>query len=87
MVLPEGANQRRSLDFVFDALTVGRRFRILAVLDAFSRKNLVQVADTCQRGLRVSRDPFVFRPTETGSHPCCACGGGSAPARMLSRNS
>jgi putative transposase len=32
MVLPEGPNQRWGLDFVSDALTDGRRFRILAIL-------------------------------------------------------
>jgi putative transposase len=33
MVLPDDPNQRWSLDFVSDALTDGRRFRILAVVD------------------------------------------------------
>ena len=37
----DGPNQRWSLDFVSDALTDGRRFRILAVVDDFSRENLV----------------------------------------------
>ena len=45
MVLPDGPNQRWSLDFVSDALTDGRRFRILAVVDDFGRENLVLVAD------------------------------------------
>jgi putative transposase len=44
MVVPDGPNQRWSLDFVSDALTNGRRFRILAVVDDFSRENLVLVA-------------------------------------------
>lgn len=33
MVVPDGPNQRWSLDFVSDALTDGRRFRILTVVD------------------------------------------------------
>ena len=33
MVLPQGPNQRWSLDFVSDTLTDGRRFRILAMVD------------------------------------------------------
>ena len=33
MVVPDGPNQRWSIDFVSDALTDGRRFRILAVVD------------------------------------------------------
>ena len=32
MVVPDGPNQRWSLDFVSDAFTDGRRFRILAVV-------------------------------------------------------
>ena len=56
MVLPNGPNPRWSLDFVSDALTDGRRFRILAVVDDFSRENLVLVADTSLSGLRVTRE-------------------------------
>ena len=52
----DGPNQRWSLDFVSDALTDGRRFRILAVVDDFSRENLVLVADTSLFGLRVTRE-------------------------------
>lgn len=36
MALPQGVNQRWSLDFVSDALACGRRFRILAVVDDFT---------------------------------------------------
>ena len=56
MVPPDGPNQRWSLDFVSDALTDGRRFRILAVVDDFSRENLVLVADTPLSGHRVARE-------------------------------
>jgi len=56
MVLPDGPNQRWSLDFVSDALTDGRRFRILAVVDDFSRENLVLIADTWLSGQRVARE-------------------------------
>ena len=56
MVLLDGPNQRWSLDFVSDALTDGRRFRILAVVDDFSRENLVLVADTSLSGHRVARE-------------------------------
>ncbi len=56
MVLPDGPNQRWSLGFVSDALTDGRRFRILAVGDDFSRENLVLVADTSLSGQRVARE-------------------------------
>jgi len=51
----DGPNQRWSLDFVNDALTDGRRFRILTVIDDYTRENLALVADTSLSGLRVSR--------------------------------
>lgn len=56
MVLPDGPNQRWSLDFVSDAFTDGRRFRILAVVDDFTRENLALIADTSLSGLRVTRE-------------------------------
>ena len=40
MTLPEAANQRWSLDFVSDALSNERRFRVLAVVDDFTRECL-----------------------------------------------
>lgn len=54
-LLRDSLNQRWSLDFVSDALTDGRRFRILAVVDYDSRENLVQVADTSLSGPRIAR--------------------------------
>ena len=56
MVKPDGPNQPWSLDFVSDALTDGRWFRILAVVDDFSRQNLVLVADTSLSGHRIVRE-------------------------------
>ncbi|MEY8099951.1 hypothetical protein AB9F29_21645, partial [Falsihalocynthiibacter sp. S25ZX9] len=56
MVLPCGPNRRWSLDFVSDALTEGRRFRILAVVDDYSPENLVLIADTLLSGPRVARE-------------------------------
>jgi len=52
----DGPNQRWSLDFVNDAFTDGRRFRILTVIDDYTRENLALVADTSISGLRVSRE-------------------------------
>jgi putative transposase len=51
-VLPDGPNQRWSLDFVSDVLTDRRRFRILAVVEDFSRENLVPIADASLSGHR-----------------------------------
>ena len=56
MTLPDGANQRWSLDFVSDALSSGRRFRVLAVVDDFTRECLGLVVDTSLSGLRVGRE-------------------------------
>lgn len=54
--VPNGANERWSLDFVSDAFTDGRRFRVLAVVDDYSRECLALVADTSLSGLRVTRE-------------------------------
>ncbi len=56
MVMPDGPNQRWSLGFLSDAFTDGRRFRILAVVDDFTRENLALVADTSLSGLRLTRE-------------------------------
>jgi putative transposase len=56
MTLPQGPNQRWSLDFVADTLTDGRRFRILVVVDDFTRECLCLVADTSLSGARVARE-------------------------------
>jgi transposase InsO family protein len=56
MLLPDAPNVRWSLDFVSDALTDGRRFRVLAVVDDYSRECLALVADTSLSGHRVVRE-------------------------------
>jgi len=63
MLLPQGPNQRWSLDFVSDALDDGRRFRILCVVDDFTRECIGLVADTSLSGLRVARelDAIIMR--------------------------
>lgn len=56
LAIPQGPNQRWSLDFVSDQLSDSRRFRILAVVDDFTRECLALVADTSLGGLRVTRE-------------------------------
>jgi putative transposase len=56
MTLPQAENQRWSLDFVTDALSSGRRFRVLAVVDDFTRECLGLVVDTSLSGVRVGRE-------------------------------
>jgi putative transposase len=49
-------NLRWSLDFVMDTLVSGRRFRILTLVDDFTRECLTLVADTSLTSLRVVRE-------------------------------
>ena len=56
MVQPNVANERWGLDFVSDAFTDGRRFRVLAVVDDYTRECLALVADTSLSGRRVARE-------------------------------
>jgi putative transposase len=69
MLLPSRTTERWSLDFVSDAFTDGRRFRVLAVVDDFSRECLALVADTSLSGLRVTRELDAPDPTawQTGN--------------------
>jgi putative transposase len=56
MTLPQQANQRWSLDFVSDVLADGRRFRVLVIVDDFTRECLALVVDTSISGRRVARE-------------------------------
>ena len=56
MLVPEKPNERLSSNFVLGALTDERRFRVLAIVDDFSRECLGLVADTSLSGLRVTRE-------------------------------
>lgn len=53
---PQGPNQRWSLDFVADQLIDGRRFRVLVIVDDFTRECLALVVDTSLSGQRVVRE-------------------------------
>lgn len=56
LALPSRPNERWSLDFVSDALTDGRRFRVLAVVDDFTRECLGLITDTSLSGRRLARE-------------------------------
>ncbi len=56
MVIPQARNLRWSLDFMADTLASGRRFRILTLVDDFTRECLGLVVDTSLTGLRVARE-------------------------------
>ena len=68
MTIPQDRNQRWSLDFVSDALVDGRRFRILCVIDDFSRECLATVADNSISGVRVARE--LDRIAAIRGYPC-----------------
>jgi len=68
MTIPQGANQRWSLDFVSDSLIDGRRFRILCVIDDFSRECLATVVDNSLSGERVTRE--LDKIIERRGSPC-----------------
>jgi putative transposase len=53
---PDRPNQRWPLDFASDALTDGRRFRVLVVVDDLSRERLALIADSSLSGRRVARE-------------------------------
>ena len=80
--IPQGPNQRWSLDFVSDSLSCGRRFRILNVIDdlfgtlmrntlsgeGISHECLAAVVDTSLSGDRVGRE--LDRIAEMRGYPC-----------------
>ena len=67
MAIPQGPNQRWSLE-VSDSLSCGRRFRILDVIDDFSRECLAAVVDTSLSGIRVGRE--LDKIAEVRGYPC-----------------
>ena len=70
LAIPQGPNQRWSLDFVSDSFADGRRFRVLCVIDDFSRECLAAVVDTSLSGQRVARE--LDRIAELRGYPCMA---------------
>jgi len=56
MPIPSGPGERWSLDFLADMFGDVRRFRILAIIDDYTRECLALVADTSLSGQRVARE-------------------------------
>jgi len=54
MALPTRSNERWSLDFVSDQLANGRRFRVLNIVDDYSRTCVGQLVDTSISGERMT---------------------------------
>jgi Transposase and inactivated derivatives len=55
MEVPTAPNQRWSMDFVSDQLSDGRRFRVLNVVDDYSREMVGQLVSVSISGRRVAR--------------------------------
>jgi len=55
LTTPSGANQRWSMDFVSDALSDGRKFRSLNIVDDYNRECVAAEVDTSIPGSRVVR--------------------------------
>lgn len=64
---PRGVNERWSMDFVSDSLFDGRRFRVLTLVDEFSRESPAIEADRSLTGRRVTR--VLDRLAETRGLP------------------
>lgn len=56
MLVPDAVNERWSMDFVSDQLANGRRFRILNIVDDFSRECVLQIVDFSISGQRLARE-------------------------------
>lgn len=82
MAIPQEPSQRWSLDFVSDALACGRRFRLVNVIDDYSREWLACIVETALSGRRVIRElsaiaerrglPCMVNGTELTSHAALA---------------
>ena len=68
MAIPQDPNQSWSLDFVSDSLSDGRRFRVLCVIDDFSRESLACVVETSLSGQHVARQ--LDNTARTHGYPC-----------------
>lgn len=51
---PERVNEQRAMDFVYDALSNGRRIRLLPIIDTYTRECLKIEVDTSIGGQRVA---------------------------------
>lgn len=56
MLVPNAANERWSIDFMSDQLANGRRFRILNVVDDYTRECVLQIVDFSISGQRLTRE-------------------------------
>ena len=67
MSIPTACNQRWSMDFVSDQLSNGRRFRVLNIVDDYSREMVGQLVSVSISGHQVSR--FLSQLIEERAKP------------------
>lgn len=67
MLVPTRRNERWSMDFVHDQLAGGRRFRVLNVVDDYTRESVGQLVETSISGERVAR--YLSELVEARSKP------------------
>ncbi len=67
MIVPSAPNERWSMDFVSDQLSNGRRFRVLNVIDDYSREMVGQLTDVSIGGRQVAR--FLYLLIEQRGRP------------------
>ena len=73
---PSAVNQRWSMDFVHDPLSDGRRFRILNIIDDFSRECIAQVCNSSINGQRVAQQLSQLIERR-GKPQCVICDNGT----------
>ena len=67
MLVPNKVNERWSMDFVYDQLANGRRFRVLNIIDDYNREIVGQLTAISISGLQVTR--FMDELAQTRSLP------------------
>lgn len=75
MLVPAQPKERWSVDFMSDQLANGRRFRILNIVDDYSRQCVGQIVDFSISGQRLAR--FLEELSETALPKVLVCDNGS----------
>ncbi len=80
---PDMINQVWSLDFMSDALSDGRKFRLLGVMDQCSREGLTLTVDTSLPGARVVRELDQLIKTRGKPHCIISDNGTELTSRVV----
>jgi putative transposase len=77
MEMPHGPNVRGSMAFVSDTSTDGRRYRVLVVVDDFTREYLGLIADASLSGARTMRELDRIIERRRDKPQTCVSGNGT----------